>query len=184
MHPSVQKVQTDLQKVLEHLNDEYSHLQIGRASAGMVEHLMVEAYGSMQPIKGVASVMVPDARTVQIQPWDRGILSAIEKAIRESDLNLNPTNNGLAVILNIPPLTEERRRDLVKVVGRIAEESKIAVRNQRHDLMTQLKRMEHDNEITEDERNKAEKELQEVVDKSNKDIEEASRKKEEAIMTV
>lgn len=184
MHPSVQKAQTDLQKVLEHLDEEYGKLQIGRASAAMVEHLMVESYGVMQPVKAVASVMVPDGRTVQIQPWDRGMLAGIEKAIRDSDLNLNPTNNGIAVILNIPPLTEERRRDLVKVVGRIAEESKIAVRNKRHDLMTDLKRMEHENQISEDERNKAEKDLQEIVDKLNSQIEAAAKTKETVIMTV
>jgi len=183
-HSLVQKVQQDLQKVLEHLSDEYSKLQIGRASSALVENLLVEAYGSIQPVKSVASVMVPDGRTVQIQPWDRGMLSAIEKAVRDSDLNLNPTNNGLAIILNIPPLTEERRRDLVKVVGRIAEESKIAVRNMRHDLMTQLKRMEHEGELSEDEQKKAEKDLQDAVDKLNSQIEEMSRKKEASIMTV
>lgn len=184
MHPSVQKAAQDLKKVFEHLNDEYSKLQIGRASAAMVEHLMVEAYGALQPVKAVASVMVPDGRTVQIQPWDRAMLAAIEKAVRESDLNLNPSNNGIAVILNIPPLTEERRRDLVKVVGRIAEEAKIAVRNRRHDTMTELKRMEHDSAITEDDRNKAEKDLQEAVDKLNGQIDAAAKEKEAAIMTV
>jgi ribosome recycling factor len=184
MHPLVQKTQTDLQKVLEHLADEYSKLQIGRASASMVEHLLVEAYGAMQPVKAVASVMVPDGRTVQIQPWDRSMLAAIEKAIRESDLNLNPSNNGIAVILNIPPLTEERRRDLVKVVGRIAEEAKISIRNKRHDLMSDLKKMEHDKQITEDDQNKAEKDLQEVVDKLNGQIDAAAKDKETAIMTV
>lgn len=184
MHSLVQKTQTDLQKVTEHLNDEYSKLQIGRASAAMVEHLLVESYGVMQPVKAVASVMVPDGHTVQIQPWDRGMLAGIEKAIRDSDLNLNPSNNGLAVILNIPPLTEERRRDLVKVVGRIAEESKIAVRNKRHDLMSELKRMEHDKLISEDDQGKAEKDLQELVDQTNAQIEELARKKEALIMTV
>jgi ribosome recycling factor len=184
MHPLVQKTQVELQKVIEHLSDEYSKLQIGRASAAMVEHLMVEAYGAMQPVKAVASVMVPDGHSLQIQPWDRSMLAAIEKAIRDSDLNLNPSNNGIAVMLNIPPLTEERRRDLVKVVGRIAEESKIAVRNKRHDLIADLKRMEHDKQISEDDQNKAEKDLQEVVDKMNSDIEAQARKKEEIIMTV
>ena len=183
-HPLVQKAHTDLQKTLEHLADEYSKLQIGRASASLVEHLMVEAYGMMQPVKAVASVMVPDGRTVQIQPWDKGVLSAIEKAIRESDLNLNPTNNGLAVILNIPPLTEERRRDLVKVVGRLAEEAKIAVRNMRHEVLAQLKRMAHEGDLPEDEQNKAEKDLQTAVDKVNIDIDASAKKKEEAIMTI
>lgn len=183
-HPLVQKAQTDFQKTLEHLSDEYSGLQIGRASSSLVENLMVEAYGMMQPVKAVASVMVPDGRTVQIQPWDKSMLSGLEKAIRESDLNLNPTNNGLAIILSIPPLTEERRRDLVKVLGRMAEEARISVRNIRQTVMTQLKRMEHEGEMTEDEQNKAEKDLQEAVNKINLQIDEQARKKEEAIMTV
>ena len=183
-HSLVQKAQTDFQKTLDHLLEEYSGLQIGRASSSLVENLMVEAYGMMQPVKAVASVMVPDGRTVQIQPCDKSMLAALEKAIRDSDLNLNPTNNGLAIILSIPPLTEERRRDLVKVLGRMAEEARISVRNIRQTVMTQLKRMEHEGELTEDELNKAEKDLQEAVNKINLQIDEQARKKEEAIMTV
>ncbi len=183
-HSLVQKAQSDFQKTLDHLLEEYSGLQIGRASSSLVENLMVEAYGMMQPFKAVASVMVPDGRSIQIQPWDKSMLSALEKAIRDSDLNLNPTNNGLAIILSIPSLTEERRRDLVKVLGRMAEEARIAVRNIRHDVMAQLKRQEHEGEITEDEQNKAEKDLQEAVNKTNLQIDELARKKDDAIMTV
>lgn len=183
-HTLVQKAQNDFQKTVEHLLDEYSGLQIGRASSSLVENMMVEAYGMMQPFKAVASVMVPDGRTIQIQPWDKSMLAAIEKAIRDSDLNLNPTNNGLAIILSIPSLTEERRRDLVKVVGRMAEEARIAVRNLRQTVMTQLKRMEHEGEMTEDEEAKAEKDLQEAVNKVNLQIDAEARKKEESIMTV
>lgn len=184
MHQLVQKAQTDFQKSLDHLNDEYGKLQTGRASPALVEHLIVEAYGSNQPLKNLAGVSVPDGRTVQIQPWDRGILHAIEKAIQNSDLNLNPVNNGVCVILNIPPLTEERRRDLVKVVNRLAEEAKISLRNLRHDLLALFKRMEHDSEMTEDDVKGAEKDLQEIIDKFNKQVEEMARKKEEVIMTV
>lgn len=174
----------DFSKVINHLKDEFAGLQIGRASAGLVEGLMVETYGSMQPLKAIASVSVPDARTIQIQPWDRGVLSVVEKAIRESDLNLNPSNNGLAIILSIPPLTEERRRDLVKVVGRMAEDARISVRNLRHDAMAVYKRQEHDGEMSEDERKRAEKVLQEKVDAVNAEITDLAKKKEEAIMTV
>lgn len=174
----------DFSKVINHLKDEFAGLQIGRASAGLVEGLMVETYGSMQPLKAIASVSVPDARTIQIQPWDRGVLAVVEKAIRESDLNLNPSNNGLAIILSIPPLTEERRRDLVKVVGRMAEDARIAVRNLRHDAMGVYKRQEHDGDMSEDERKRAEKVLQEKVDAVNLEITDLAKKKEEAIMTV
>lgn len=183
-HALIQKAQQDFQKALDHLQDEYSGLQIGRASSSLVENLMVEAYGMMQPVKAIASVMVPDGRTVQIQPWDKATLASIEKAIRESDLNLNPTNNGLAVILSIPGLTEERRRDLVKVVGRLAEEARISIRNLRHDVLAQLKRQEHEGDLSEDEEKKAEKDLQEAVNAINASIDVCAKKKEEAILTV
>lgn len=180
----IQKASQDFEAAVARLVDEFSKLQVGRASSGLVDSLMVEAYGSMQPIKSIASVSIPDARTIQIQPWDRGMLGGIEKAIQNSDLSLNPVNNGLAVILNIPPLTEERRRDMVKVVNRLGEEAKISVRNIRHDVMTQLKKMEHESQITEDDRNRTEKQLQEKVDATNLKIEQLANAKEENIMTV
>ncbi|MFA4815190.1 MAG: ribosome recycling factor [Candidatus Gracilibacteria bacterium] len=183
-HPLVQKSKQDFVKALEHLSEEFNKLQIGRASSGMVDTLMVESYGVMQPIKNVASVSIPDAHTIQIQPWDRGMLAGIEKAIRDSNLNLNPVNNGLAIILNIPPLTEERRRDLVKVVGRMVEEARIAIRNLRHEAMSVFKKMEHEEEMSEDERKGAENALQEEVDAVNKQIDDLAKKKEEVIMTL
>lgn len=180
----IQKASQDFEAAIARLTEEFSKLQVGRASSGLVDGLMVEAYGSMQPIKSVASVSIPDARTIQIQPWDRSMLAGIEKAIQNSDLSINPVNNGLAIILNIPPLTEERRRDMVKIVNRLAEEAKISVRNIRHDVMTQLKKMEHESQITEDDRNRTEKQLQEKVDAVNTKIEQLANAKEEAVMTV
>ncbi len=174
----------DFSKVIQHLKDEFAQLQTGRASSTLVEGLMVLAYGSNQPLKNLASVSVPDARSVQIQPWDRALLGAIEKAIRDSDLNLNPVNNGVCVILNIPTLTEERRRDLLKVMGRMAEEARIAVRNVRHDVLTTYKRSEAEGEMTEDDRKAAEKRLQEAVDSANEAIMKLSQEKEQQIMTV
>lgn len=174
----------DFEKTTVHLDEEYKKLQIGRASAGLVEGLMVEAYGSMQALKSVAGVSVPDAKTIQIQPWDRSMLAVIEKAIRVSDLNLNPVNNGLSIILSIPPLTEERRRDLAKVVNRLAEEAKISVRNIRHDYMGLLSKAEHDKEIPEDEKNRLEKQMQEKVDEINRSIDSMARAKEQSIMTI
>ena len=174
----------DFEKTTIRLDEEYKKLQIGRASAGLVEGMMVEAYGSMQALKSVAGVSVPDAKTIQIQPWDRSMLAIIEKAIRVSDLNLNPVNNGLSIILSIPPLTEERRRDLAKVVNRLAEEAKISVRNIRHDYMGLLSKAEHDKEIPEDEKNRLEKQMQEKVDAINKEIDSMARAKEQSIMTI
>lgn len=176
--------QVDFSKAIDHLKDEFGKLQIGRASTGLVEGIAVTAYGMTQPMKAVASISTPDARTVQIQPWDKGLLSAIEKAIQESDININPTNNGASVILSIPPLTEERRRDLVKVVHRLAEEARISVRNIRHEALASYKRQEHEGEMTEDDRNRSEKKLQEEVEAANETIAELTKAKESAIMTV
>lgn len=173
----LEKSQEGFDKALSYLKEEFSKLQIGRASAGLVESLVVDAYGAMQPVKAVASISVPDGRTIQIQPWDKGMLGAIEKAVVNSDLNLNPTNNGVSVILNIPPLTEDRRRDLVKVVNRLAEEAKISVRNARHDALSGVKRLEHEGGMTEDERKHAEKKLQEKVEAVNTEISELAKKK-------
>lgn len=184
MNDILSKLDAGLAKSVEHMEAEFGGLQVGRASSSLVENLMIESYGSMQPLKAVASVSIPDAKTLQIQPWDRGLLPAVEKAIMNSDLNLNPNNNGAAVILNIPPLTEERRRDLLKVMHRMAEEAKISVRNARHDAMNTLKQREHDKDITEDEKNRGEKQVQEKVDATNKLIDEKAKKKEDAIMTV
>ncbi len=184
MSAVLSQAQASFSKVIAHLTDEFASLQIGRASAAMVEGLMVEAYGVVQPLKSVASVGVPDARTLQIQPWDKAMLASIEKAIRDSDLNLNPVNNGVAILLNIPNLTEERRKDLVKVLGRMAEEARISIRNARHEAMTTIKRQEHDGDIAEDERKRTEKQLQDKVDEANASINDMAKKKEEAIMTV
>lgn len=174
----------DFSKAINHLKEEYAKLQIGRASASLVESLMVDAYGMTQPVKAVASVSVPDAKTIHIQTWDKTLLSAVEKAIQHSDLNLNPVNNGAAVILNIPPLTEERRRDLIKVVGRLAEEARVSIRNLRHDYLADVKKREHEGEMSEDEQNRQEKRIQELVDEANKAVAELAKVKEDAIMTV
>jgi len=173
MKKSIESLKTDLQKV-----------RTGRAHTGILDHVQVDYYGSMVPISQVANLQLADARTITVQPWEKNMVNAVEKAIRDSDLNLNPSNNGLAIILSIPPLTEERRRDLVKVVGRMAEEARIAVRNLRHDSMGVYKRQEHDGDMSEDERKRAEKVLQEKVDAVNLEITDLAKKKEDAIMTV
>lgn len=171
-------------KAVSHLKDEFSRLQVGRASASLVEEVRVDAYGSLQPLKSVASVSVPDAKTIQIQPWDRGLLTAIDKGIQMANLGLTPNNDGVVIRINIPPLTEERRKELVKVVGRYSEEAKIGVRNVRQDVNNTLNAMKKASEITEDELHGAMKELQVHVDHANKEIDEMAKKKEQDIMTV
>ena len=180
----VKHLEENLKKAAEHLKTEYAHLQIGRASSALVERIFVEAYGVMQPLKAIANISVPDAKTIQIQPWDRGTLQSIEKAITLAEIGLNPQNDGIVIRLNVPALTEERRRDLTKVVSKMAEETKITVRNVRQEAMEQLKKMHKDAAITEDQWKHGEKKVQEVVDQINKEIDTSAKEKEGDIMKV
>lgn len=180
----IAQAEQDFQKALIHLKSEYSRLQTGRASPALVEELKVEAYGSMQPLKGLASISVPDPKTLQIQPWDRGVLAAVEKAIQAANLGLNPINDGRVVRVPMPPLTEERRKELVKVVHQMAENAKITIRTSRGTAHNAFKTLEAGKQISEDERRLAEKHLQEKVDHANREVEELAKKKEQDIMTV
>lgn len=170
----------EAERVVEHLKDEYAKLQIGRATTALVDTIKVESYGAMQDMKNVASISIPDSKTIQIQPWDKTMLAGIEKAIRISDMGLNPVNNGTSIMLNMPPMTEERRKDLVKIVKKMAEEAKISVRTHRQKSMDIIKK----EELPKDQQAGAEKKLQEHVDKLNGMIEEVAKKKETDIMTV
>ncbi|MFH0776343.1 MAG: ribosome recycling factor [Patescibacteria group bacterium] len=173
-----------LAKAAEHLTTELSGLQIGRASAALVENLSVEVYGANQPLRNLANISIPDPKTIFIEPWDRGNLVAIEKGLRESSLSLNPNNNGVRIILNIPPLTEERRRELTKLVGQLAEEARITVRRVREDLRKKAKAAKEAEQIGEEEEKVFEKKLQEKVDALNDKIEAAAKKKEEEMLKV
>lgn len=167
-------------KILDHLRGELAKLQTGRASAALVEHIDVESYGTRQPIKNIAAISVPEARTIQIQPWDKSALNAIEKGIMLADIGVNPVNNGTAILLNFPPLSEERRKSIVKIAKKLGEESKIAIRQARHDVIDGLKK----SGLSEDQQKGAEKKLQEKVDAANTTVDETVSKKEKDIMTV
>ena len=180
----ISSANAEFQKAITHLKSEFARLQIGRASPALVEELKVEAYGGTQPLKSLASVSVPDPKTLQIQPWDRALLAAIEKAIQVANLGLNPINDGRVLRLPMPPLTEERRKELAKVVHQMAESAKIAIRNSRGTAHSAFKTMEEGKEISEDERRLSEKHLQEKVDASNKEVEETTKKKEQDILTI
>src|SRR5579883_641461 len=153
--------ESEMKKVIEHLKTEFSHLQVGRASASLVENIMVEAYGSHQPLKGLAHISVPDAKTIQIQPWDKSTLQPIEKAIQIANLGLTPSNDGIVIRINIPPLTEERRRELTKVVNKLAEDARIGIRHARQTVMDKIRAQEKAKEISEDMAKGLEKKLQE-----------------------
>lgn len=174
----------NFQKALQHMQEEFKKLQVGRASPALVDGLMVEMYGTHQPLKALANVSIPDPKTLSIQPWDRNALVPIEKAISNSGLGLNPINNGLAIILNMPPMTEERRAEVVKRVKTLAEEARIAVRTSRQDAMVHIKKLKETSEITEDDLFSAEKEMQTHVDAANKQIDDSFKAKEQDIMTI
>ena len=181
MADALQHFQEASKKALDHLRGELSKLQTGRASSGLVEHITVEMYGDRQPLKNIASISIPDSKTISIQPWDKSALSSIEKAIQISDIGVNPVNNGTAIILNLPPMTEERRRDLVKLTKTISEETKIVLRQARQAGMDLIKK---DEAASDDLKRGQEKQLQDLVDKANKEIDGVLVEKEQEIMKV
>ncbi|GAB7023359.1 ribosome recycling factor [Salidesulfovibrio brasiliensis] len=169
---------------LANLENEFAKLRTGRASTSLVDGIMVEYYGTPTPLNQLASVSVPDARTITIQPWDKGAFADVDRAIQKSDLGLNPVNDGKLIRINIPPLTEERRKDLVKVAKRYTEDAKVAIRNVRRDLNEQLKKLEKDKDITEDDMHKGQDEVQKITDEHVKKCDEVLAAKEKEIMEI
>ncbi|MHB1500463.1 MAG: ribosome recycling factor [Candidatus Dormibacteria bacterium] len=165
-------------KSLDALHRELSTIRTGRANPSLLEHLQVEAYQTHVPINQVASISAPEAHLILIQPWDRNVIQAIERALQRSELGLNPSNDGQVIRVPVPPLTEERRREFVKVVKQRAEEARVAVRNIRRDDMEQLRRLEHDGEMSEDQAQRAQTQLQKVTDRFVEQIDEVARRKE------
>ncbi|MBT5564159.1 MAG: ribosome recycling factor [Rhodospirillaceae bacterium] len=182
----------DLKKDLKHrmestldvVKKEFSGLRTGRASVGLLDPIMVDAYGSKMPLNQVASVAAPEARMLTVQVWDKGQAKAVEKAIRESNLGLNPAVDGQLLRVPIPPLNEERREELKKVAGKYAEDGKIAVRNVRRDGNDQLKKMEKDGDISEDEGHQYHDEVQKMTDSLINQIDSVLSQKQEEIMQV
>jgi len=181
---AISKAVSDFNGAVDHLKSEFSRLQVGRANASLVDNIPVDVYGASQPVKAVANISIPDPRTIQIQPWDKGMLAPIEKAIVGIGTGLNPVNDGIVIRIAIPALTEERRAELSKHVHKLAEEAKITVRNSRQDVHNHFKQLKTDSDITEDDWHSADKQLQEKVDSFNKNIDEMAKKKEESVMTV
>lgn len=173
-----------MQKAVEALRHELATVRTGRASVGLVEHLRVDYYGTPTPLNQLATISVPDARLIVIQPYDRGGLGAIEKAILKSDLGLTPSNDGAVIRLSIPPLTEERRRDLVKHVRKRVEEARVAIRNIRRDVHDQMRKLEHEHEISQDELHRSENELQKLTDEKIKEVDRVGEEKEQELLSV
>lgn len=173
-----------MDKTLETLKKDFSGLRTGRASTALLDGIKVEAYGALSPLNQVANVSVPEARLLNVQVWDKSLLKAVEKAIRESPIGVNPVNDGQTIRVPIPPLTEERRIELTKVAGKYTENARVAVRNIRRDAMDAIKKMKSDNEISEDEQKKFETEIQTLTDNAIKAADEALKAKEAEIKQV
>lgn len=172
------------EKAIAHFEGEMMKLRTGRAHPGLVEGLTVDYYGTLTPIKQLASVSVPEPRQILISPWDKGALAKIEGAIRESDLGFNPLNDGVGIRVTLPSLTEERRRELVKVLNAKAEEAKISIRASREEVWKDIQEQEKEGAIGEDDKFRGKDELQKKVDEYNNRLEALREKKEEEIMTV
>lgn len=180
----IESKKEEFQKAVDFFKTEIGKIRTGRASSALVEDLLVDYYGAKTPIKQIASVNVPEAKLIIISPWDKDGLVNIEKVIAESDLNLNPVNDGEVIRINIPPLNEERRKELAKILSQKAEEARVSVRRTREEIWEEIQEKEKKGEITEDDKFSGKDKLQETVDEYNKKIEEMKSKKEEEIMTV
>ena len=176
--------QTRMAKSVEAFRHDLTKLRTGRATTALVDHLKVNYYGSDMPLTQVASVVVTDARSLTITPWEKQMVGPVEKAILASDLGLNPNTAGTVIRINIPALTEERRRDLTKVVHANAEDAKVAIRNIRRDANHQVKELLKDKQITEDEAGRNETEIQKITDSAIKDVDEVVKAKEQELMAV
>ena len=178
------KLQQQMDKTIEALKHEFSTIRAGRANAQMLDKIRVDYYGTPTPINQVGSISVPEPRTLMINPWDKSAMKDIETAIRNSDLGLNPTNDGEVIRLNVPALTEERRKELCKQAKKSAEEFKVRIRNERRDANDKLKKLEKEGEITEDDLKKAQDNVQKMTDKYIKEIDTLLDIKEKDIMAV
>jgi len=184
INDTIREAEVRMKGAIDSLEADLSGIRTGRASPALVERLQVEYYGMPTPLIQLATISVPEPRTLLVRPFDPSTLKTIERAILSSDLGINPNNDGKAIRLNLPPLTEERRRDLVKVVNNRVEEARIAVRNVRRDLIKDLREFQNEALITEDDQKRGEEDLQKTTDKAVETIEAVGERKEKEIMEV
>ena len=180
----IKETENHMKMTIEVTKKDFQTVRTGRASTGVLDRVTVEYYGNPSPLNQVASITVPDPRTILIQPWDKTLLATIEKAILKADLGMNPVNDGSVIRLPVPQLTQERRKELVKVVRKEAEEKRVAIRNLRRDANDKIKSMEKGGKITEDERKKALDETQKLTDKYISEIDKMLAQKEKEILEV
>lgn len=183
MQAVIKETEERMQGALDTVSREFAGVRTGRASTGLLEGIRVDYYGTPTPIPQVASLSVPDPKTLLIQPWDQHLLAAIERAIMKSDLGLTPANDGKVIRLLMPPLTEERRRQLAKAVGKLAEDARVVIRNIRHDANKKLKAMEKEKKISEDDARRGQEQIQKVTDRFVQRVDDLLKKKEQEILT-
>ena len=180
----IDKIKPELEKSSNHLKETLAKFRTGRATPVLVEDILVDYYNSKVPLKQIATVSIPDARTIVIQSWDKGTIKDIEKAISSFETGLNPVSNGTKIHINLSPLTEETRKDLVKILHKEIEKARITVRMIREDAWRQIKNLEKEGSISEDEKFQGKDELQEVIDEFNGRVEKIGEEKEKEIMTI
>ncbi len=180
----ISKHQEEFNKVMDHFGHELNSVRTGRANPALLSTVMVESYGSRMPIEHLASVSVTDAKTLTISPWDKSQLGAIDKAIQMANLGFNPSNDGNVIRITLPAMSEERRKEMVKMIGQMGEQARIGVRNVRETIMKEFKKAESDGKISKDDLTHGQKKLQESIDKLNEEIKKLSEVKEKEVMTV
>jgi ribosome recycling factor len=182
--PVIKELETRMQAAVDALTREFAGVRTGRANASLLDAVRVDAYGNLTPINQLASVSVPDPRTIVIQPWDVSQMKEIEKGIAKSDLGLTPSNDGKVIRLTLPTLTEERRKQLAKTVGKFAEDARVGIRNARREANDKLKGLAKDKKVSEDEERRGHDQIQKTTDRFTAKIEELAKKKEQEILTV
>ena len=184
MKEQYKPIQEKMDKCINAMLNEFAAIRAGRANPALLDKITVDYYGAATPVPQVGTISVPEARTIVIQPWDASIIKEIEKAILASDLGLTPNNDGKVIRLNFPPLTEERRKEIVKTVKKIGEDSKVSIRSIRRDALEMFKKQQKASEITEDDLKGIEKDIQDMTDSAIKDIDEIVKKKEAEVLEV
>lgn len=182
--PTIQAANQSMERAIEALKRDFSGVRTGKATPALLDTIRVEAYGSQVPLNQVASVSAPEARMLLVQPWDRGMLNPIEKALQTSDLGLNPSNDGKIIRVPIPALTEERRREFVKVLHKMAEEARVSIRHARKEGNDEIKRRQKDTEISEDQARREQEEVQKLTDRFIQTVEDLLKHKEAEVMEV
>jgi len=181
---TIKKAKTGMSKAIDSLKKELSRVRTGRASVSLLDDIKVDYYGTPTPLSQVGTLVAPEPRLITIQPWEKNLLPAIEKAILQSDLGINPSNDGTLIRLAFPPLTEERRKEMAKLVKRYGEDAKVAIRNARRDANDALKKLEKEKDISEDELKRGEKDVQQLTDDFVKQVDDVVAHKEKEVMEI